>query len=47
MIYEAQKNWQAAKVNYGLAYQSASDGFVGEMKLKFDVCREFNEKYPE
>jgi hypothetical protein len=47
MLYEAQNNWMAAKVNYGLAYQSASDGFIGEMKLKFDVCREFHDKYPE
>ena len=47
MVYEGQNNWQAALTNYQLAYQSASDGIVGEMKMKLDACKELADKSPE
>lgn len=38
LIYEAQNNWQAAKANYSLAFQSASDGIIAQMKNRLKNC---------
>ena len=47
LIYEGQNNWYAAKTNYGLAYQSASDGVVSQLKLRFENAKIMNDKYTE
>jgi hypothetical protein len=47
LIYEAQNNWQTAKTNYGLAFQSASDGIIAQMKTRLRNCSQLSEKYAE
>lgn len=47
LIYESQNNWLAAKVNFGLAFQSASDGVVSQMRARFENAKYMNEKNPD
>lgn len=47
LIYEAQNNWHAAKTNYSLAFQSASDGIIAQVKNRLRLCIQLSEKYPE
>lgn len=47
ILYEAQGNWQAAKVNYGLAYQSASDSILVDMHSRLENVKYYQDKYPE
>ena len=47
LVYEAQNNWWAAKANYQLALESASDGTYSELKKRLDRTTEMAEKYSE
>lgn len=47
LVYEAQNNWWAAKANYQLAIESATDGTYSELKKRLDRTQQMAEKYNE
>jgi len=47
VLYEAQNNWHAARVNYGLAFQSAGDSTVAQIRQRLRKCETMSEKHPE